>query len=178
MTRPQMSRSIRRRLGTSLWVLVAMLIATAGPGVRPAAAQFGRVLDAAKRAADEAKKAQEAKRQAEEAKRKEQESQQPRPAVAPAGASSPSTAAAGAGAAATPDAASAPTFQAYSKFDFVPGEKVVAVEDFTQDAIGDFPARWNTNAAGEIVDARRPARTVVETHQGRILHSRVHHRAA
>jgi outer membrane protein OmpA-like peptidoglycan-associated protein len=39
----------------------------------------------------------------------------------------------------------------YSKYDFVPGERIVAVEDFTQDSIGDFPARWNTNAAGEIV---------------------------
>lgn len=40
---------------------------------------------------------------------------------------------------------------AYSKFDFVPGEQVIAVEDFTQDAIGDFPARWNTNSSGEVV---------------------------
>jgi outer membrane protein OmpA-like peptidoglycan-associated protein len=40
---------------------------------------------------------------------------------------------------------------AYSKFDFVPGEQVVAVEDFTQDAVGDFPARWNTNSSGEVV---------------------------
>ena len=43
------------------------------------------------------------------------------------------------------------SFQAYSKFDFVPGEKIVAFEDFTQDAIGDFPAKWNTNASGEVV---------------------------
>lgn len=40
---------------------------------------------------------------------------------------------------------------AYSKFDFVPGEQVIAVEDFTQDAVGDFPARWNTNSSGEVV---------------------------
>lgn len=45
----------------------------------------------------------------------------------------------------------APTFAAYSKFDFVPGDKVLAVEDFSQDAIGDFPAKWNTNAGGEVV---------------------------
>jgi len=44
-----------------------------------------------------------------------------------------------------------PAFQSFSKFDFVPGEKIVAVEDFTQDAVGDFPAKWNTNASGEIV---------------------------
>jgi outer membrane protein OmpA-like peptidoglycan-associated protein len=47
--------------------------------------------------------------------------------------------------------ATAPSFEAYSKFDFVPGEKVIAVEDFAQDGIGDFPAKWNTNASGEIV---------------------------
>src|SRR3954454_19999434 len=46
---------------------------------------------------------------------------------------------------------SAPTFQVYSKFDFVPGEKIVALEEFTEDAIGDFPAKWNTNASAEIV---------------------------
>jgi OOP family OmpA-OmpF porin len=45
----------------------------------------------------------------------------------------------------------APTFAAYSKFDFVPGDKVIAVEDFSQDAIGDFPARWNTDGGGEVV---------------------------
>jgi len=44
-----------------------------------------------------------------------------------------------------------PSLQAYSKFDFVAGEKVIAFEDFSQDAIGDFPAKWNTNASGEVV---------------------------
>ena len=41
--------------------------------------------------------------------------------------------------------------QAYSKYDFVPGEKVIFYEDFSQDAIGDFPALWNTNGSAEIV---------------------------
>jgi outer membrane protein OmpA-like peptidoglycan-associated protein len=41
--------------------------------------------------------------------------------------------------------------KAYSKYDFVPGEKVMAYEDYTAAAIGDFPARWNTNATAEIV---------------------------
>ncbi len=53
----------------------------------------------------------------------------------------------------------APAFQAFSKFDFVPGEKVVALDDFTQDAVGDYPAKWNTNASGEIVTvAGKPGR--------------------
>ncbi|GAB4127286.1 MAG: hypothetical protein OHK0045_12050 [Raineya sp.] len=42
-------------------------------------------------------------------------------------------------------------FQVNSKFDFVSGEKIIAVEDFSQDAIGDFPAKWNTNGTGEVV---------------------------
>jgi outer membrane protein OmpA-like peptidoglycan-associated protein len=43
------------------------------------------------------------------------------------------------------------SLKTYSKFDFIPGEKVIAIEDFSQDAVGDFPAKWNTNASGEIV---------------------------
>src|SRR5574339_17131 len=43
------------------------------------------------------------------------------------------------------------SLKTYSKYDFVPGEKVIVFEDFMQDAIGDFPAKWNTNAAGEIM---------------------------
>jgi len=42
-------------------------------------------------------------------------------------------------------------FKTYSKFDFIPGEKMTAYEDFSQDAIGDFPAKWNTSSSGEIV---------------------------
>ena len=45
----------------------------------------------------------------------------------------------------------APSLAAYSKFDFIPGEKVVYYEDFSQDAIGDFPALWNTNGSAEVV---------------------------
>lgn len=49
-------------------------------------------------------------------------------------------------------ATAAPSLQAYSRFDFVPGEKVIFYEDFSQDAIGDFPALWNTNGSGEVVN--------------------------
>lgn len=41
--------------------------------------------------------------------------------------------------------------KAYSKYDFVPGEKVIGFEDFSTGNVGDFPAGWNTNASGEIV---------------------------
>ncbi len=39
---------------------------------------------------------------------------------------------------------------AYSKYDFVPGDKVIFYEDFSQDAVGDFPALWTTDVAGEV----------------------------
>ena len=48
---------------------------------------------------------------------------------------------------------SAPVSQlkAYSKFDFVPGEKIIFFDDFSEDQIGDFPSKWNTNGSGEVV---------------------------
>lgn len=49
------------------------------------------------------------------------------------------------------------SLKSYSKFDFVPGEKLIASEDFTQDAVGDFPAKWNTNGGGEIVTTNKDA---------------------
>ena len=41
--------------------------------------------------------------------------------------------------------------ETYSKFDFIPGERVIFFEDFSQDAVGDFPALWNTNGSAEVV---------------------------
>jgi OmpA-OmpF porin, OOP family len=40
----------------------------------------------------------------------------------------------------------------YSKYDFVAGEKTVFFDDFSQDEIGDFPVKWNTNSGGEVVE--------------------------
>ncbi len=44
-----------------------------------------------------------------------------------------------------------PSFKTYSKYDFVPGENVIFYDDFSQDAVGDFPAKWNSSGSGEIV---------------------------
>ncbi len=40
--------------------------------------------------------------------------------------------------------------QSNTKYDFVPGDKVLFFEDFSQDEIGDFPALWTTSGSGEI----------------------------
>ena len=37
-----------------------------------------------------------------------------------------------------------------TQYDFVPGDKMLFFEDFSQDAIGDFPALWTTNGSGEV----------------------------
>jgi outer membrane protein OmpA-like peptidoglycan-associated protein len=47
------------------------------------------------------------------------------------------------------------SLKTYSKYDFVPGEKIIAYDDFASDAIGDFPGKWNTNASGEVMSVER-----------------------
>jgi len=37
------------------------------------------------------------------------------------------------------------------KFDFVPGDKLLFFDDFSNDFVGDFPSKWNTNGSGEVV---------------------------
>jgi OOP family OmpA-OmpF porin len=51
----------------------------------------------------------------------------------------------------TDNTATIGSIKSYSKYDFVPGEKIVVYEDFMQDAVGDFPDKWNTNTSGETV---------------------------
>ncbi len=38
-----------------------------------------------------------------------------------------------------------------SKYDFVPGEKIIFFDDFTAESVGDFPIQWNTTGSGEVV---------------------------
>lgn len=62
------------------------------------------------------------------------------------------------------------TLTSYSRFDFVPGENVIAVEDFAQDAIGDFPDKWNSTGSGEIVTIDgKPGHWLMLNKQGEYL---------
>lgn len=157
--------AILRRMG----VIALLMMTTSGVGVSPALAQFGGIGAAARRAAEEAKK------RAEEQKKKEQEAQQPaptpaQPAAAPAAqppAGQPAAAPSAPATTAAVAAPAAPSFASYSKYDFVPGEKVIAMEDFSQDAIGDFPDKWNTDASAEIVTINgQPGRWLKLTRAG------------
>jgi len=43
------------------------------------------------------------------------------------------------------------TIKSFSRFDFVPGERVIYAEDFAQDAIGELPLTWNASGKGEVM---------------------------
>lgn len=59
------------------------------------------------------------------------------------------------------------TIKAYSKYDFVSGEKIIGFEDFMTGSIGDFPEGWNTNASAEIVTIEgKPGRWLMLTKGG------------
>ena len=43
----------------------------------------------------------------------------------------------------------------YSKFDFIPGEKIIFFDDFADVAVGDFPLKWNTTISGEVIETNK-----------------------
>lgn len=55
----------------------------------------------------------------------------------------------------------------YSKFDFVPGDKLLFFDDFSNDFVGDFPSNWNTNGSGEIVMFENTSEKWFEIRDGR-----------
>ena len=40
--------------------------------------------------------------------------------------------------------------ESFTQYDFVPGDKILFFEDFSQDQVGDFPALWTSNGSGEV----------------------------
>ncbi len=43
-------------------------------------------------------------------------------------------------------------FGVYSNFTFIPGNNLLFYDDFAADAMGDFPANWETGGSGEVVN--------------------------
>ncbi|MFP4846913.1 OmpA family protein [Winogradskyella sp. PE311] len=56
--------------------------------------------------------------------------------------------------------------EVYSKYDFVPGDKLIFFDDFATDFIGDFPSKWNTNGSGEVVTLNKVPGRWFEFKQG------------
>lgn len=51
----------------------------------------------------------------------------------------------------TPETPKTPQkIESFTKYDFVPGDQILFFDDFSQDAIGDFPALWTTDGSGEV----------------------------
>ncbi|MBP7497893.1 MAG: OmpA family protein [Bacteroidales bacterium] len=42
-------------------------------------------------------------------------------------------------------------FTTYKKYEFISGDQVLYFEDFSQDILGEYPAKWNTDGGGEVV---------------------------
>lgn len=42
------------------------------------------------------------------------------------------------------------SIKTYSKYDFVPGDKIIYSDDFSKDVIGEFPVNWNTDGNAEV----------------------------
>lgn len=61
-----------------------------------------------------------------------------------------------------------------SKFDFEPGNRVLYVDDFQRLNIGDFPAEFNTNASGEVVNVSgKPGKWLSMTKNGVFIPERI-----
>ncbi len=62
------------------------------------------------------------------------------------------------------------SIEVYSKFDFVPGDKLLFYDDFSNDFIGDFPSKWNTNGSGEVVTINQSPQKWLKLLQGYNIH--------
>ncbi len=47
--------------------------------------------------------------------------------------------------------------QAYSRYDYIPGDQIIYAEDFLADEIGELPLKWTTNNRGETVTVKNKA---------------------
>lgn len=48
------------------------------------------------------------------------------------------------------DSTSSISLKGFTKYDFVPGDRILYFEDFSQNPIGEFPILWTTNGGGEV----------------------------
>jgi len=119
------------------WTAVALVVALAALAFAPVAdAGFG---DSIKKKMEEQKKKAE---QAAAAKAAEQAAGSS--TAKPAEGAPPAGAAPGGESKTAPEASGPPAkvSEVSTKFDYVPGDKVIVLDDFKQDDLGEFPARW------------------------------------
>jgi OmpA-OmpF porin, OOP family len=150
---------MRTRLG--LLGILALVFAL-GTGWSPAWGQFGKLKDKVKQKAEEkADKEIDAALEGEKA------------AADSAGADSTAPGAPG-GAAATPAGAAGGTATAedmtlYTKYDFVPGNKVIFYDDLSSEEVGEFPSRWNLDQGVFEIVRRGDRNFIMCTDEGIII---------
>ncbi len=104
----------------------------------PARAQFGDLINRAQRTAADA--AEKAAREAAKPKPKAPAQAAPAASAAPSPAPEPAKAATG---------NAAPPPEAYgNRYDFIPGDKVLVFDDFSDTDVGEYPARWTVKDGG------------------------------
>jgi OmpA-OmpF porin, OOP family len=54
--------------------------------------------------------------------------------------------------------------------DFIPGTNIIFEDNFEQDAIGDFPAKWNTNGSGKVVTIDNVAGKWLDVAHASVVH--------
>jgi OOP family OmpA-OmpF porin len=124
------------RLFVVLACLAALVVA------RPARAQFGDLLDRAQQKAQEA---------AEAAASKPAPPPQEEPAPKPSKKKGAASSGEGSAVAAEPtDVAAGEVYSA--RFDFIPGERIVFFDDFSDTDVGDYPRRWTLGEGGGPVE--------------------------
>ncbi len=128
---------MRRCLGLLGAVMLAVVLAA---GVSPAQGQLGRLKDKIKQKAEEKadQKIDEKIDQGIDAavEGSEEAADSTEAAKTPAAQAAPGAPAAG-------GSAAAEDMTLYTKYDFVPGDKVVFYDDLAGEEIGEFPSRWN-----------------------------------
>jgi OOP family OmpA-OmpF porin len=110
----------------------------------PARAQFGNLLNRAQQQAEDAalKAARDAAKPPPAQPAQAQKPAAAAPDAAKGDAAQPATAAAG-------GATTAPTAEAYgNRYDFVPGDKVLVFDDFSDTDVGEYPAKWTIKGGG------------------------------
>ena len=118
---------------------VIILVIAVAAAWSPAGAQFGGLTDKLKKKAQD-KVGQKVGNTLDKSKSKEGSDKTPaKPEDGPGGSADQPAAAPGGGTATSED------MTLYTKYDFIPGDKVIFYDDLSKEEMGEFPSRWGLN---------------------------------
>ncbi len=136
-------------------LLIAAVSVALWGALTPADAQLGKLKDKAKKKAEE------------KIDKKVDEALEGSPEAAPE-ADAEGAEAGEKGAEAAPGAAASEEMALYTKYDFIPGDKVIFFDDLSGEEIGEFPSRWNLDEGVFEVVQQGSRSWILCTDEGRI----------